>query len=455
MSQDGAQADATEEEESEELKKFRQQWREEVQRKKGESLRSVEVVPTESSISTSKQTHRPSSSLEVPHVEVAKLLAPLGNPPSASSSTFISNGSIPARRNALAIYKQAVKCEQASELDEALRLYRQAFRMDPDVDRMYFREETQAALVASSSSAGTLGHKKTTSADHASDAVTPDAKASTAPSVRVQHIDRTAKGGLATVLRGFPEVLKFEPEDETASTPIEVLPDELLVSIISFLGTSAIERFGTVSRKARVVTLDSTIWRALVEAIYKPPQIPPEETIADLLDQHGEDYRRTFIEQPRVRLDGVYIAVCHYVREGHSENAWVNISHLITYHRYLRFYPNGQVISLLANEEHEPQQIITVLRPTLRMKGFFIGSWRLEGTTIYITDLVDPSNSFARYAFQMTLQLRSRPLGRWNRLDFEGYDSVNIGTGEATPLALKNERPFWFSKVKSYSTKVE
>ena len=33
-----------------------------------------------------------------------------------------------------------------------------------------------------------------------------------------------------------------------------------------------------------------------------------------------------------------------------------------------RFYPNGQVISLLANEEHEPQHVITMLRPTLRMK---------------------------------------------------------------------------------------
>ena len=31
------------------------------------------------------------------------------------------------------------------------------------------------------------------------------------------------------------------------------------------------------------------------------------------------------------------------------------------------------------------------------------------------------------------------------------YDSVRLGSGEATPLALKNERPFWFSKVRSYA----
>ena len=52
----------------------------------------------------------------------------------------------------------------------------------------------------------------------------------------------------------------------------------------------------------------------------------------------------------------------------------------------------------------------------------------------------------------MVLDLRSRPLGRWNRLDLRAYDSVRVGSGEAVPLALKNERPFWFSKVKSYAS---
>jgi F-box protein 9 len=55
-----------------------------------------------------------------------------------------------------------------------------------------------------------------------------------------------------------------------------------------------------------------------------------------------------------------------------------------------------------------------------------------------------------QYMFVMTLELRSRPLGRWNRLDIESYDSVNLETGDTIPVALKHERPFWFSKVRSY-----
>ena len=80
-----------------------------------------------------------------------------------------------------------------------------------------------------------------------------------------------------------------------------------------------------------------------------------------------------------------------------------------------RFYPSGQVISLLANEDQEPQSVIHMLKPTLRMKvclsssyklalmlidllskGLYIGQWRLEGTTVHVTDLADPSVPDAR-----------------------------------------------------------
>lgn len=86
-----------------------------------------------------------------------------------------------------------------------------------------------------------------------------------------------------------------------------------------------------------------------------------------------------------------------------------------------------------------------------RYQGLLVGQWRLEGTNVYLTNLMDPFGSTLRYSFQMILDLRSRPLGRWNRLDFRAYDSVSLESGEATPLALKNDRPFWFSKVRSYA----
>lgn len=62
------------------------------------------------------------------------------------------------------------------------------------------------------------------------------------------------------------------------------------------------------------------------------------------------------------------------------------------------------------------------------------------------------SGARTRYVFSMMLELRSRHLGRWNRMDIQAYNSVNLDTGDVHPFALKHERPFWFSKVRSYAS---
>ena len=53
--------------------------------------------------------------------------------------------------------------------------------------------------------------------------------------------------------------------------------------------------------------------RDLVQRTYVPPQVPDDLSVELLAEQYASDYRRLYIEYPRVRLDGVYIAVCHYV----------------------------------------------------------------------------------------------------------------------------------------------
>lgn len=354
------------------------------------------------------------------------------------------------------MYRRAIQCEQQSRLDEALELYRTAFRLDSNVDRAYNKLEVQLQHTTGPSGVPTQaqGRASTTSASEV-DEITQAVKALDMHSVVIPDTQKGDSGTiwtLASQLASWPRPLVFEPEDERASVPLQKLPDELLVLVLRCLDTTTLERFAMVNRKARVVTLDKEIWRGFVRAIYKPPQIPIDQDLNSLLHYYTADFRRLYIEHPRIRLDGVYIAVCHYIRAGLSENAWVNISHLITYHRYLRFYPNGRVLSLLANEGMSPQQVIPVLKPTLRMKGFFIGNWELVDNTVHITSLLDPTaGSQMKYAFKMTLDLRSRPLGRWNKLDFRAYDSVEIESGEATPVPLKHERSFWFSKVKSYA----
>ncbi|EKM81707.1 hypothetical protein AGABI1DRAFT_70096 [Agaricus bisporus var. burnettii JB137-S8] len=503
------------EEESPELARFREEWKAELERRKQATRTSLQ---TPSSSSTTRPT-------EVPHIFPARSTKEThgsstpfdGQHPAITPDGEILDQKRPkALSSALGVYRQAVLHEQAGDLDSALMCYRQAFRTDPHVDRAYRREEMLKNMVyeqqvvkkdpstpstTTTASTNSVMTRSPGGISEMADEITETMRLLSIKSQTQAIVTGTFGALVASFLDREPGRLAFKPEDETQPVIFNDLPEEILVEIIHLLDPTSIERFAQVSKKARIVTLESSIWRSLVVSTYKEPQIPDLDVLAEIVSRYMFDYRRIYIEQPRVRLDGVYIAICHYVRPGLSENHWVNMNHLITYHRYLRFYPNGQVLSLLANEEHPPQTIINILKPSLRMKGLCIGIWELTGTTVTLSNLSDASGRFiipeelgtetesgtstskgiemppppsttthptsqhrpshhlhsqtelqpSRYVFSMSLSLRSRPLGRWNRLDIQSYDTLNIETGDVTPVALKHERSFWFSRVRSYT----
>ncbi|KAI9456950.1 hypothetical protein HD554DRAFT_2144238 [Boletus coccyginus] len=457
--------------ESAELRHFREQWREEVRLRRGEQQLQVQqqgtaAEPSQHKVSSPEANARshvpPRAALPETEVKLSATSVPSASYWPALHTPHAQSPLSGTIGRAVEIYRSAVQHEQESDLDEALRLYRHAFRLNPDVDRVYFKEEQRLQQLGRTIIS--LGHKKTASASRGEGTEGKEGRTMW-PAEGKESV--YMNGILSKVLECFPEVLTFEPEDDREGVPINMIPQELLLSILRNLDTMTLERFATVSRKARILSLDPSIWRDFVYLAYKPPQIPEAVTVETIVDGYDSNYRQTYIEHPRLRLDGVYIAVCHYVRRGLGENAWVNVSHLVTYHRYLRFFPDGQVLSLLANEEYQPTLVIPMLKPSLRMKGFYIGDWRLEGSRVLITNLVEryphathassahPSHHShtpqpTRYHFQMTLALRSKPLGRWNKLDLVSYESVNIEDEEVVLLPLKHERPFWFSKVKSW-----
>ncbi|KAG2112977.1 uncharacterized protein F5147DRAFT_789964 [Suillus discolor] len=472
------------EQEPVELARFREQWKAEV-RERQTATSGVQTQPVLGAI-TAAERIIPAARSDA-SAKPATITNTLSASPSRGPATHVVAGApavtthashghsnlSPNLAHAIEVYRKAVFHEQHSQLDEALRLYRQAFRLDANVDRAYFIEEQRTH---ERSAAQPPSHKKAPSTVSV-DQVTRDVQKL---EVHKYSKDKSfvTSGFLAQVLKNFPDNLVFQPENEKEGLPINLIPDELLLQILRILDYTTIERFAAVSRKARILSLDSAIWRDFVHLAYKPPQIADNDSITNIVELYSSDYRRAYIEHPPL-ADGWSLHCClplhvsHAVRDGlsplsyktrrrmgSSENPWVNVTHLITYHRYLRFFPNGQVLSLLANEEWQPQTVIPMLKPSLRMKGFYIGNWSLSGSTVYITNLVEKHLSHAhattepqpnKYFFQMTLALRSRPLGRWNKLDFIGYDSVNVEDGEAVPLPLRNERSFWFSKVKSWA----
>ena len=243
--------------EPEELVRFRQDWLRELEQPNDKRRPGLDHDRSASTIGSAPPASKPD------HSESSQTIA---GGPTASSLQTTRDTTVQTRALAIDTYCRAVEAERRSQLDDALRLYRQAFRMDSNVDKAYHKEMMQQQSATGVPPQG-LGHKQSNSGTVAIDNLTREVG-----SLYVQH--NGASGGdvtgtLAKLLENFPQDLVFEPEDDRNKVPLDLLPDELLVLILRSLDPTGIERFATVNRKARLVSLDSTIWRYGVILILK------------------------------------------------------------------------------------------------------------------------------------------------------------------------------------------
>ncbi|KAH6637552.1 hypothetical protein C7974DRAFT_331912 [Boeremia exigua] len=213
------------------------------------------------------------------------------------------------------------------------------------------------------------------------------------------------------------------------------------------------------------------------------PLIPSAITQA-LVPSPYPSYRTLFHRRPRIRFNGCYISTVNYQRSGAASTmslTWGSPIHIVTYYRYLRFFRDGTCISLVTTAE--PADVVPYLRtehmhknhgnlPSAPMKDALLGRWRLTGPDAPNSDadagadgdkdvvdekekegtlIIETAGATPKYFNKMQLSLNSA--GRQsknNKLTWQGYWSYNRLTDDWGVFGLKNDRPFYWSRVKSY-----
>ena len=195
-----------------------------------------------------------------------------------------------------------------------------------------------------------------------------------------------------------------------------------------------------------------------------------------------------FCRRPRIRFNGAYISTVNYVRSGQASTnqaTWGGAPiHIVTYYRYLRFFRDGTCISLLTTSEptdvvhHMTKENLLHHRelkkkelhvsslPSADMALALKGRWRLSsdqeeeeegaetGGSQGEGDLyVETEGTTSKYLYRMDLSLRSAGKGaRNNKVVWRGFYSYNKLTDDWAEFMLKNDKPFFFSRVKSYGS---
>lgn len=297
--------------------------------------------------------------------------------------------------------------------------------------------------------------------------------------------------------------------------PISILPHEILVHIltdVAILDVAAFVRQAQVCKLlAYMVNTEEQIWRRIclgsevgfgamhhqwqTEISGGPLEEESVEETSDLSVAEGplsglgieisshlllhkaysSSWQKMFRLRPRIRFNGCYISTVNYFRPGQaspSQITWNSPVLSVTYYRYLRFFRNGTVISLLTTAE--PVDVVHFLTkslleshkggqaaylPSSVMENAFRGRWRLSTTSDNPEtelqdaegDLYVETEGVGKYTYRMEFSLRSAGKGtRNNKLVWKGYWHYNKLTNDSGEFGLKHDKPFFWSRVKSY-----
>lgn len=204
-------------------------------------------------------------------------------------------------------------------------------------------------------------------------------------------------------------------------------------------------------------------------------------TLAFYKTLYNSSWLRMWRLRPRIRFNGCYISTVNYIRAGQaSANAttWGSPVHIVTYYRYLRFFRDGTVISLLTTAEpadvvyHLTREAVALHHgkkgantvpthlPSAPMQYAQKGRWRLASAADNPAaplndiegDLIIETEGVGKYIYRLDLTLKSagKMGAKNNKLVWRGFYNYDRMTDDWGEFTLKHDKPFFFSRVKSY-----
>nr|XP_033794182.1 F-box only protein 9 isoform X2 [Geotrypetes seraphini] len=345
------------------------------------------------------------------------------------------------------LFLKAAEQEQNGALYEAIKFYRRAMQLVPDIE---FKINYTWS---------------------------PDGDG-----ISKSYMEDTDEGSkMADLLSYFQQQLSFQdsslklcqPELDISQTHISVLPMEVLVYIFRWVVSSdldlrSLEQLSMVCKGFYICARDPEIWRLACLKIWGRScnKLIPYNT-----------WRQMFLERPRVRFDGVYISKTIYIRQGEqSLDGFYRAWHQVEYYRYMRFFPEGQVMMLTTPED--PQSIVSRLRTkNTRSDAILLGHYRLSLETDNQTKVFavvakrkeENPIDYHRYryfrlapvqetdhSFHVGLQLGSSGRQKFNKLVWI-HHSCHItykSTGETAVTTFEIDKmytPLFFARVKSFT----
>ncbi|EEQ31912.1 hypothetical protein McanMca71_007215 [Microsporum canis] len=443
--------------EEDELESFRRQWLEEV-RTRHPAQPAPEARPTERKISLPPQTQvqlpqEPED--EADYDSHAKVDTSELDGEFRSLELGSQKAEEKDPQSALEHFERAIEKEDQGRLGDSLTLYRKAYRLDAKVDQAYSKKH----------------HAHAHARHHAPPALT---STSAQPSTG-EKVDVSSFANLP-ILPAEPLIENTPPPP----CPIARLPSEVLIEILkhaALLDPALFCRLSLVCKRlAYHFAHEQHIWRRLCQGaefglasmhysfacqingspIDKGHILDPDKD-SQILHSHPftaqitatipkplTSWSHVFQAFPRLRFTGVYLSTVNYMRPGANSAmqsvSWNSPIHIVTYYRYLRFYPDGTVLSLLSTTE--PVEVVHHL--TRENIDVLAASSAGKKHTRHVSDTPAPAPQSASTTNPMTpaaaAALKHTLRGRW-RLAPPVVTNTSTTNPDAAAQTSSSQRP--------------
>ncbi|KAL5091891.1 hypothetical protein Trisim1_002703 [Trichoderma cf. simile WF8] len=416
--------------------------------------------------------------------------------------------------SALDHYEKAMEKEAQGNMGESLKLYRQAYRLDHRVDMSYREKHFPAGFAPAKATPSSSGAVTEPPPSASQKPAAPTTAEEEPQPLTLEELISSFSGlkieGAPPIIENTPPPpcpISNLPDELL----VHILSDVAVADVGDFARLSLVcKRFAylvaTEQRIWRRVCLGTEFgftsmprhWQKTVEWEQLEAQEEADEDgflvsmreveerrLADALSLTTSlhdtavypSWKNMFRTRPRIRFNGCYISTVNYIRTGQATNqaVWGGDPYLIvTYYRYLRFFRDGTAISLLTTTSpadvvhHLTPELLKLHReaphahlPSAMMNDALKGRWRQSSALDY-PDNTDPKEQesdlyvetegvSAKYMYRMDLSLRSAGKGtRNNKIVWRSFRSYNKLTDDWADFQLKNDKPFFFSRVKSY-----
>ncbi|XP_015908106.1 F-box only protein 9 [Parasteatoda tepidariorum] len=353
------------------------------------------------------------------------------------------------------LFLHGIRAERLGKLQDAIALYRRAIQLVPDIEFKIAETMYDSGEAFNDS-------------DEESDLEENSSDSSDEFDNLINKFQKLAAND------GTTEICQNKLEQ--VMSHISCLPPEIFIYILKWvvsqdLDVVSLEQISKVCRGFYICARDPEIWRLICLRIWGVNVDPP--------NRYGS-WRNMFIQKPHVLFNGVYISKTTYIRYGESSFQDSNYRpyYLVEYFRYLRFFPDGVVLMLTTPDD--PYQSVYKLRLQKHKHiNVMSGRYKLVGNTIMAVvkkPKVEISTSSNYYhhrrqrqanlqeakeqTFHMELELNNYKRRINHQLSWTCYSIHMIyRNGEETvsnfDIVPSNFPPFWFSRVKSFTTESE